>query len=191
MHHIGKPNWRFGIRPLQRLGNDRPRGAEHGSSFRPITSRDVAKLPLLTIGAQFQGSNNNTIGQQATVDVFLSISEIVKDAVAKREDRRLTLRNASDRKVIIVLASDPDVRIQEEFGNTLCNNVVIEIKGGSDRSTLTSRRPLRCCSSAMTCMSVRGACQTPPTHPDRFVVSALPARRSRRHPKSGLRAILG
>jgi hypothetical protein len=44
-----------------------------------ITLRDVAELPLLTIGAQFQGSNNNIIGQQATVDVFLSIAEIVKD----------------------------------------------------------------------------------------------------------------
>ena len=41
-----------------------------------ITSRDVAELSLLTVGAQFQGSNNNTIGQQATVDVFLSIGEL-------------------------------------------------------------------------------------------------------------------
>jgi hypothetical protein len=104
-----------------------------------ITSRDVAELPLLTIGAQFQGSNNNTIGQQATVDVFLSIAEIVKNAIVKREDRRLTLRNASNRKVVLALASDPDVRIQEEFGSTLRKKVAIEIKGGTDKSNAHNR----------------------------------------------------
>jgi hypothetical protein len=92
-----------------------------------ITSRDVAELPLLTIGAKFQGSNNNAIGKQATVDVFLSIGEIVKDSIIKREDRRLTVRNASARAVVIALASDPDVRIQEEFGGKLRNKVAIEL----------------------------------------------------------------
>ena len=37
-----------------------------------ITHRDVAELPLLTLGAQFQGSNNNTIGKQAVLDAFFS-----------------------------------------------------------------------------------------------------------------------
>jgi len=104
-----------------------------------ITSRDVVELPLLTIGAQFQGSNNNTIGKQATVDVFISIGEIVKDHIIKREDRRLTVRNASARKVIIALASDPDVRIQEEFAGKLRNKVAIEIKGGTDKSNAHNR----------------------------------------------------
>ena len=99
-----------------------------------ITSRDVAELPLLTIGAQFQGSNNNIIGQQATVDVFLSVAEIVKDYIIKREERRLTLRNASSRKVVIALASDP-----EEFDGRLRNKVAIEIKGGTDKSNAHNR----------------------------------------------------
>jgi hypothetical protein len=42
-----------------------------------LTPRDVSELPLLTLGSQFQGGNNNTIGKQATVDVFLSVSELV------------------------------------------------------------------------------------------------------------------
>ncbi len=104
-----------------------------------IIPRDVAELPLLTIGSQFQGSNNNAIGKQATVDVFLSIGEIVKDYLIKREDRRLIVRNASARTVVIALASDPDVRIQEEFGGKLRNKVAIEIKGGTDKSNAHNR----------------------------------------------------
>lgn len=33
-----------------------------------VTQRDVEELPLLTLGSQFQGSNNNRIGQAATVE---------------------------------------------------------------------------------------------------------------------------
>jgi hypothetical protein len=104
-----------------------------------ITARDVAELPLLTMGAQFQGGNNNTIGKQATVDVFLSVGKIVKDYVVERGERRLTIRNASSRTVVIALASDPDVRIQEEFSGRLRHKVAIEIKGGTDRSNAHNR----------------------------------------------------
>ena len=84
-----------------------------------VTARDVTELPLLTIGAQFQGSNNNAIGKQATIDVFLAVGEIVKEYVTERQERTLRLVNASRRRVLIALASDPDVRIQEEFSGTL------------------------------------------------------------------------
>ena len=104
-----------------------------------ITPRDVIELPLLTLGGQFQGSNNNAIGRQATIDVFLSIGEIVKDYIGKREDRKLTVRNASNRMVVIALASDPDVRLQEEFAGNLRNKVAIEIKGGTDKSNAHNR----------------------------------------------------
>jgi hypothetical protein len=104
-----------------------------------ITPRDIAELPLLTIGAQFQGGNNNTIGKQATEDVFLAISEIVKDHVINQTDRRLTVQNASKRTVIITLGADPDVCIQEEFSDTLRNKVAIEIKGGTDKSNAHNR----------------------------------------------------
>jgi hypothetical protein len=48
-----------------------------------ITARDVSELPLLTLGAQLYGSNNNAIGKQATVDVFLSVIEIVKNFIIR------------------------------------------------------------------------------------------------------------
>lgn len=47
--------------------------------------------------------------------------------------------NASKRKVIIALRSDPDIRIQEEFEGQLRNILAIEIKGGSDISNAHNR----------------------------------------------------
>ncbi len=104
-----------------------------------ITPRDVAELPILTIGAQFQGSNNNAIGRRAIVDVFLSIREIVKPSIVKEDKSTLVLKNSARRKVVVAIASDPDVRIEEEVGGTLQKKVAIEIKGGTDKSNAHNR----------------------------------------------------
>jgi hypothetical protein len=104
-----------------------------------FTLRDVLELPLLTLGSQFQGGNNNTIGRQATLDVFLSISELVKEHTEAADSGSITLSNASGRKVLIALAGDPDIRIQEEFDGQLRNKVAIEIKGGTDVSNVHNR----------------------------------------------------
>ena len=104
-----------------------------------LTVRDIGELPLLTLGSQFQGGNNNLIGQQATVDVFLSIAEVVKDHIEKREEKKIILKNAAGRKVTLQLASDPDVCILEEVGGALHKKVAIEIKGGLDRSNAHNR----------------------------------------------------
>jgi len=104
-----------------------------------ITPRDVLELPILTIGAQFQGSNNNAIGRQAIVDVFLSIKEVLKGHIVKEEKAALVLRNSAGRKVTVVLGSDPDVRIEEEVGGKLQRKAAIEIKGGTDRSNAHNR----------------------------------------------------
>jgi hypothetical protein len=105
-----------------------------------LTQRDVSELPLLTLGSQFQGGNNNTIGKQATLDVFVSVSELVKQHIQSEDARTITITNASGRKVVIALASDPDIRIQEEFEpGQLRNKVAIEIKGGTDISNVHNR----------------------------------------------------
>jgi len=103
-----------------------------------ITQRDVTELPLLTLGAQFQGSNNNSIGRQAVVDAFLSIREIVKNHISQ-EQKKITVTNSAGRTVVIALAADPDVRIQEEFSGKMQNKVAIEIKGGTDKSNADNR----------------------------------------------------
>ncbi len=104
-----------------------------------ITARDVSELPLLTLGAQLYGSNNNVIGKQATLDVFLSVIEIVKSFIVSQDSTKITVHNASKRKVIIALSSDPDIRIQEEFEGKLRNILAIEIKGGTDVSKAHNR----------------------------------------------------
>ena len=95
-------------------------------------------MPLLTLGSQFQGGNNNVIGKQATIDVFLAVAELVKEYIVSRDQRRIIVKNASGRNVIIALATDPDIRIQEEF-DELRNKVAIEIKGGTDVSNAHNR----------------------------------------------------
>ena len=104
-----------------------------------FSARDVIELPLLTLGSQFQGGNNNTIGKQATVDVFLAVLELVKEHITSRDERKIVIRNAAGRTVVIALASDPDIRIQEEFEGQLRNKVAIEIKGGTDVSNAHNR----------------------------------------------------
>lgn len=105
----------------------------------PVSPRDIEELPLLTLGSQFQGSNNNRIGQAATVDVFLSIKEIVKDHVREDGEQKIELENSAGRVVRFVLSADPDVRIEEEFGEELRPLVAIEIKGGTDKSNAHNR----------------------------------------------------
>jgi len=104
-----------------------------------ITARDVSELPLLTLGAQLYGSNNNAIGRKATLDVFVSVAEIVKDFIVSQEPRKITIINASKRRVVLALSTDPDIRIQEEFEGKLRNKVAIEIKGGTDVSNAHNR----------------------------------------------------
>lgn len=118
--------------------------AEHlaelvGQISPQITTRDVSELPLLTLGAQLYGSNNNAIGKQATLDVFLSVGEIVKKFIKAQDAKKITIVNSSKRRVVISLSADPDIRMQEEFEGKLRNKVAIEIKGGTDNSNAHNR----------------------------------------------------
>jgi hypothetical protein len=105
-----------------------------------ITMRDIEELPLLTLGSQFQGANNNSIGKQATLDVFLAIRDIVSASLISETSNVLELTNAAGRNVRISLAADPDVRVEEAFGEgDLRRHLAIEIKGGTDRSNAHNR----------------------------------------------------
>ena len=97
-------------------------------------------LTLLTLGPQLRGSNNTKIGHLANHAVFELIHTIVAHAVVKETTTRLELRNASQRKVVIAFAADPDIIVVEEASKKSRRNIVaIEIKGGGDQSNIWNR----------------------------------------------------
>ena len=104
-----------------------------------ITERDLHELPLLTFGSQLQGSNNTQIGKTAMRDVFAAIKEIVSQYVVTDAENKLTLKNSAGRTVLIVLAQDPDVRIQEQVSDQVHHKIAIEVKGGTDVSNVHNR----------------------------------------------------
>ena len=104
-----------------------------------ITPRDVLELPLLTLGSYFQGANNVLIGKQATNDVFLSVKHIVEANAVEHQPRKIVVRNAAGRSVILSLGSDPDISVEEEISGALRKKVAIEIKGGTDISNAHNR----------------------------------------------------
>jgi hypothetical protein len=104
-----------------------------------VTARDVRELPLLTLGAQFQGGNNVAIGKQATQAIFLTIRDLVEGHIFSHSESSFVMRNSAGRSVRIVIAGDPDVRILEEFDGGWDTRVAIEIKGGTDQSNVHNR----------------------------------------------------
>ncbi|MGH9791172.1 MAG: XcyI family restriction endonuclease [Candidatus Acidiferrales bacterium] len=104
-----------------------------------ITPRELNDLPILTLGAQLQGANNTRIGREASESVFRAVADIVAKQTKKREATKLYIRNSAGRVVLIILASDPDVSIQETVGEKMHNKVAIEIKGGTDKSNAYNR----------------------------------------------------
>lgn len=108
-----------------------------------IKPKDLEQLPLIALGAQFDGSWRNQVGKEATKDVFAAIKEIVKGAGSAYQEsddgRSLTLVNSSGRKITVALAADPDVVIVEDINGQSRLKVAIEIKGGTDRSNAHNR----------------------------------------------------
>jgi hypothetical protein len=113
-----------------------------------ITERDLHELPLLTFGSQLQGSNNTQIGKTAMQEVFVAVTEVVKNHIIEppvklatsQREKKLFLRNASGRTVVIALSHDPDLCVQELMENGRPNSkVAIEVKGGTDVSNAHNR----------------------------------------------------
>jgi len=104
-----------------------------------ITQRDLIELPVMTLGQQFQGANNNTIGSEATKGVFRVIKDIVQDYTVEASETEITIRNPAGRTLSVVLASDPDVGIREVGSSGATNLLALEIKGGADRSNQHNR----------------------------------------------------
>lgn len=108
----------------------------------PISTEDVHQLPILTLGSQLQGANNNVIGREGTKDVFSSIASIIDVPGFTRTANEIVFTNSAGRRVFVTLASDPDVRVREESSRAdqpLLHKLAIEIKGGTDASNAHNR----------------------------------------------------
>lgn len=109
-----------------------------------MSRRDVAELPLLTLGQQLQGGRNNVIGQEATKSIFIAMIEMLRPRMTNATATTLTVQNDSGDAFVVTLAGDPDLRIQRVIADSsrrrgVDNIVAIEIKGGSDRSNQHNR----------------------------------------------------
>lgn len=104
-----------------------------------ISKRDLIELPVMTLGQKLQGANNNKIGQEAVKGVFRAIKEIVRAHIVNDDETTVTIKNPYGRTYQLVLASDPDVRIQEVDPSGTIHRLALEIKGGADKSNQYNR----------------------------------------------------
>lgn len=110
------------------------------TSLPTVSLQLVRDLQLMTLGQQLKGSYLNEIGRTATRLVFLRIRAAISDTAVVEESRdRVSLLNASGRRVLIAFASDPDIVVTEQTPDSIINKLAIEIKGGEDRSNIHNR----------------------------------------------------
>lgn len=107
----------------------------------PDLSHDTLKsLTLLTLGPQFRGSRNVTLGVEAIRTVFALIKGIVSDRIQEEGSSYLTVVSAAGQVYRIEFAPDPDIAIRQILNDgTYRNRIAIEVKGGTDVSNIHNR----------------------------------------------------
>jgi hypothetical protein len=111
-----------------------------GVGATSISDQFLDDLTLLTIGPQWRGSTNVDIGTEGIDVTFGIIRDIVKTGIVSEDPRRLGLKNAANRSVLIEIAADPDIKIQEVMtSGALRQLIAIEVKGGRDFSNIHNR----------------------------------------------------
>lgn len=107
--------------------------------IQPINPQVIGSLQTLTIGPQLRGSQNNTIGQIATGEVFQIVKSIVEPHIKKATKKKILILNTSSREVEIKFSADPDIEIIEKLTSRDRGLISIEIKGGKDKSNIHNR----------------------------------------------------
>ncbi|MFH0911795.1 MAG: XcyI family restriction endonuclease [Planctomycetota bacterium] len=111
-----------------------------GIGVKRISRELIDDLTLLTLGPQLRGGANVKKGSVSIQAVFELIHTIIRPSIIAATDKRLVLKNAAGRRVIIQFASDPDIVIREEIGKDSYRNIIaIEVKGGTDFSNIHNR----------------------------------------------------
>ena len=111
-----------------------------GIGIHRITRELIDDLTLLTLGPQLRGGANVKKGTASILAAFELIQTIVKESVTKASEKRLEVRNAAGRSVLIELSPDPDIVIREVIAKKTFRNIIaIEVKGGTDSSNIHNR----------------------------------------------------
>lgn len=107
----------------------------------PDLSQEILNsLTLLTLGPQFRGSRNVSLGSATNRTVFALIKSIVTGRVREEGNTVLEIESAAGRIFRIEFAPDPDIAICQILQDgTLRNRIAIEIKGGTDYSNIHNR----------------------------------------------------
>lgn len=109
------------------------------STVQPVSATTIHELQLLTLGPQFRGTENNTIGQGAIKILFDFIRDLISIHVTASSEQVIIIKNAAARTVQIAFASDPDIAIMEALPSMAVPSVSIEVKGGADVSNIHNR----------------------------------------------------
>jgi DNA-binding transcriptional regulator YdaS (Cro superfamily) len=98
------------------------------------------RLAILTLGPQLRGGANVRRGTAGIQAVFILIREVVTNSVVQMSEKRIEIKNAAGRRVLIEFASDPDIVIREELRPGVYRQIIaIEVKGGQDFSNVHNR----------------------------------------------------
>ena len=114
-------------------------GEQFLSGLPNVTVQLIHKLQLLTLGPLLRGPKNNQIGSSATRRVLNLVAKVAEGFVADRGPSHITVRNSSDRTVVAMFASDPDVTVRDMTSHPPRLLVSVEIKGGGDVSNIHNR----------------------------------------------------
>jgi hypothetical protein len=111
-----------------------------GIGIQHVTRHLIDDLTLLTLGPQLRGGANVKKGSVSIQAVFELVHMIVKGSVTKASEKRLEVKNAAGRRVLIEFSSDPDIVIREAITKKSFRNIIaIEVKGGTDISNIHNR----------------------------------------------------
>jgi hypothetical protein len=111
-----------------------------GIDALPLTARLLNELSLLSVGPQLRGGNNNIRGESGIDHVFQIILSAVNHVKPEVAGKTISFINAAKRSIVIDVAADPDVVIQEVTANGVYRPLVaIEVKAGTDASNIHNR----------------------------------------------------
>jgi len=140
MEDAGTPPKDSDLRALSEAMTERVCTLVEGIGIRRITRDLIDDLTLLTLGPQLRGSANVKKGSTSIRSVFELIHTLVRGALVGATEKKLEVRNAAGRKVLIEFSSDPDIVIREVIArNSFRNIIAIEVKGGTDYSNIHNR----------------------------------------------------